>query len=149
MKFIKSMYAIIISSAILPLTALAQFGYPVGGIGINPITTGGFGSGVGGGYTGSGYLQTRAYRFTNFDSLLGLAHTLLGYFQLIIFLLAIAMALVGAWKIIVGGNFEAGRPNLLWAFLGVVIAMLSFAIIPFACWITQASGPACVVGSII
>lgn len=136
MKIINSLYAIIAASAIVPLTALAQFGYPIGG-------------GVGGGYGGSGYLQTRAYKFTSFDSLIGLAHQLLGYFQVIIFLLAIAMALVGAWKIIVGGNFEAGRPNLLWAFIGVVVAMLSFAIIPFACWITQASGPACNIGSII
>ena len=136
MKLINSLYAIIISSAILPFTALAQL-YRFDSF--RSGTPGGFG----GGYGGSGNWSTRSYTITNFESLLGIAQTLLGYFQVIIFILAILFALVGAWKIIAGADFEAGRKNLLYAFVGVVIAMLAFAIIPLACWLTQASGPAC------
>lgn len=148
MKIINSVYAIILSTVVVPLTALAQiggFGYTNPGMGINQFTTGGFG----GGFTGSGNWQTRAPQFTNFNSLLGLAHQLLGYFQVVIFVLAILFALWGALLIVIKGNFAEGRPYLLYAFVGVVIAILSFSIIPLACFFTQASGPACSFGYIL
>lgn len=144
MKHLNSLYAIIVLSAVFPLTTFAQFGYQPNAMNINQFT-GGFGSGL----SGDRSWQTRAYTITNFTSLLNLAHTLLGYFQVIIFLLAILFALVGALLIIVHGNFEAGRAYLLWAFVGAVIALLSFAIIPIACFFTQASGPACTPGYIL
>lgn len=133
MKFINSLYAIIISSAVVPFIALAQNSRfdPYGTDSFRSITPGVIGSGFG----GVNY-QTRAVGITSFESLLALAQRLLGYFQVIIFVVAIAMALYGAFLIVTKGDFKEGRSFLAYAFVGVVIAILSFSIIPIACLMT-------------
>lgn len=135
MKFINSLYAIIVSSVVFPLTTFAQnsrFDPP------------GFDSFRSFGGLGGFNYQTRSLGITSFESLLALAQRLLGYFQVIIFVLAVMMALWGAGQIVVNGKFESGRGFLLYAFVGVIIAILSFSIIPIVCQITGANmSPAC------
>lgn len=143
MKYIRTLYAIVVASVVTPLVAFAQF------------TTGGpYYGGIGGGYTvgvpnyaggygngGFGY-QTRSARFGDIESLITLGQTLLGYFQVIIFLVALFFFLFAAFKF-VKGDAAGGGKMLLNAVWGLAIALLAFSIIPLLCFITQAGGRAC------
>lgn len=146
MKHIRTLYATVVASVSTPLVAFAQF------------TTGGpYYGGIGGGYTvgvpsyagaygggGSYYGQTRSnLQFNNIQSLIGLANTLLGYIQVIIFLVALFYFLWAAYDFVTG-NVKAGTPKLGYAALGIVVAILAFSIIPLICFLTSAqNGPAC------
>ncbi len=138
MKHIRTLYALITASVITPLFAFAQFGpYQSGYQPANPqlFYGGGFGGGGGGGY---GY-QTRAAQFGNIESLIALAQTLLGYAQVIIFVIALFFFLFAAFKF-VKGDVAGGGKTLGFAVIGVVIALLAFSIIPLLCFITQSGG---------
>ena len=138
MKSIRTLYASLVASAALPLTAFAQFGQQ--NFGSNPFSfgiTGGFNGGYGGGFG-----QTRPATIGSFDSLMLVAQRLLGYFQVVIFITALFFMLRGA-LLYVRGNAKDAQPMILNAVIGIVVALLVFTVIPLACWITQSSGPAC------
>lgn len=139
MKLFRSAYLALASSA-LPLVAWAQTYFPGGG---GPQYYYG-GGGVGGYYGNTGFGgyngQTRGAGVTNLQSLLSIVQTLIGYFQVIIFLVSIFYILKAAL------SFARGVPAwepIKFAVYGILIALLAFSVIPLACWITQSSGPAC------
>ncbi len=138
MKYIRAAYGFAIASVIAPLSTFAQqYGYPTIGAGAYPVP----GMGVGG-QGGSYYGQTRGLQVNNFQSVLGVINTLLGYMQVGIFLVALFFFLKGAY-LIVKGDMAGGGKMLLNAAIGVAAAILAFSIIPLVCFVTQSSGPAC------
>lgn len=143
MKHINIVYGVVIASIVTPLLTFAQAfqsGYQ-----INPQFGGGFG---GGGQFGSGFGggfqsgQTRGLQINNFQSILGIINTLLGYMQVGIFLVALFFFLRGAYMMVTG-DIAGGGKMLLNAAIGVAAAILAFSIIPLVCFITQSNGPAC------
>jgi hypothetical protein len=137
MKHIRIIYGIVLASVIAPLFSFAQGG---GSYGMQQFFGGGqFGGGGGG---GSYYGQTRGLQINNFQSILGIINTLLGYMQVGIFLIALFYFLKGAF-LIVKGDMAGGGKMLGLAAVGVAVAILAFSIIPLVCFITQSNGPAC------
>lgn len=144
MKHIRTIYATVLASVITPLIAFAQFttgGPYYGGIGGGysvgvPSYAGAYGGGGGFGY------QTRGARFGDIESLITLAQTLLGYFQVFVFIIALFFFLYAAF-LFVKGDAAGGGKMLLNAVYGILIAILAFSIIPLVCFLTQAGGRAC------
>ncbi len=119
MKFIRAIYGSILPLLAAPLISFAQFRN--GGI-----------SRVGG--SGGG-----------FYALLDVGYKLIGYFQVIIFFVALVYLLRGAFLFTQGKEKEAS-PMILNAVIGIVVALLAFAVIPLICSVTGAGGEACTVG---
>ena len=153
MKYLRSAYALALASVVTPLVTFAQYGpyLPQGGYQTNPQFYYGGGTSYGG-YGGNG--QARGAGITNLQSLLGIVQTLIGYFQVIIFLYALwsilraalTMAGGGSWRGSSdgkGGGSKGASDQVLNAVYGILLALLAFSVIPLACWITQSSGPAC------
>ena len=135
MKYIRTVYGVVIASVVAPLYAFAQFG----GLNIG----GGYGSGVNQFTTGGSYYgQTRGLQINSFQSILGIINTLLGYMQVGIFLVALFFFLRGAYAMVTG-DIAGGGKMLLNAAIGVAVAILAFSVIPLVCFITQSNGPAC------
>ncbi len=80
-----------------------------------------------------------------FTGIINVVYTLIGYFQVIIFLTALVYLLRAAFLFTQGKEKEAS-PMILNAVIGIVVALLAFAVIPFICSITGAGGEACGVG---
>lgn len=136
MKYIISLYGSI-AGAVVPFITHAQ-GYNQ----FSPFNQYGGVQQFGGvGYGGGGY-TTRSVPFTNIESIIALVQTLLGYAQVLIFLVAIGYFLYAA-SLFVRGNSSGGREALLYAMLGIVVGLLAFTIIPILCGVFQAGGRAC------
>ena len=129
--------ALILSHIILPFVSFAQPFIPTPGVPIGPIGGYGYG-GYGGGYGGYG----GRVGFRNIEDVVGFMRTLIGYGQVIIFLIALVFFLTAAFKFI-KGDAAGGRDTLLWAVVGVVVALLAFTIIPVVCALLGANTPAC------
>lgn len=146
MKYIRTALGFITVSVIAPLYTFAQQWGP----GFNNQNAFSFpqyyqtGSGFGGGagMGGSFYGQTRGLQITSFQGVLGIINTLLGYMQVGIFLVALFYFLYGAY-LMVKGDIADGGKMLMNAAIGAGAAILAFSIIPFVCFVTQSSGPAC------
>ena len=138
----------LVANAIVPLTAFAQqgftgsynpfgFGSSNGNVFSNPAYYSG-GGGYGGGFGGA--VQTRpAMPLNNLPSILGIAETILGYFQVIVFIVAIFYILKAAL------SYARGKPDYTsigFAILGMAIAILVFAVPSLICWLTQSTGGA-------
>lgn len=137
MKYIRAAYGFVIASVITPLSAFAQGFSNMQGFSF-PQYYQQTGAGPGTSYYG----QTRGLQVNNFQSVLGVINTLLGYMQVGIFLIALFYFLRGAY-LIVKGDMAGGGKMLLNAAIGVAAAILAFSIIPLVCFVTQSSGPAC------
>ncbi len=140
MKHIKTVYGILISTVVAPLVAFAQ--NPSFQQGFWPTNNYGVSSyGQGGGF-GNPYGQTRSGSITNFQQIITIIQTLLGYMQILVFVAAIFFFLKAAFHFVTGDP-GTGSKTLGWAVIGVIIGLLSFTIIPFICFLTQSGGPAC------
>ena len=149
MKLLRIIYGSLLVSASLPLTSFAQ------GQNLPPfldpsLTGGGFRSGFnfgGGGGYGGGVGASRISTLNGgWPGVLRLVDILLGYFQVIVFLTALFYLLRGAFLFTTGKEKEA-QPMILNAVIGIVVALLAFAVIPIICGITGAGGAACQAGS--
>jgi len=123
----KPLRSLIISGLLWPALALAQ---PYGGS-----------QRYGGPLSGFGREPTRS-NIQDISQLIVVLRGLIGLVQLLLGIFTVVMILVGAFHFI-RGNAESGRKALLWAFVGFIIVILAYAIIPITCTLLQATGPAC------
>jgi len=121
----KTLRFLVTTGLLWPALVLAQpYGYTGGG----PI--GGFGR------------QPTRSNIQDISQLITVLRGLIGLLQLLLGIFTVVMILVGAFHFI-RGNAESGRKALLWAFVGFIIVVLAYAIIPITCTLLQATGPAC------
>ena len=129
-----------IASIAFPLIGFAQVIFP-------PIGGGGYFGPLGGNYGGGGgglgrYSGGGRVGFTNIDQIIDFVRSLIGYGQVILFLVAIVFFLLAAYDFI-KGDPGSGSKKLGYAIVGVIIALLAFTIIPVVCSLLHSNAPAC------
>ncbi len=165
MKFIRATYGSLLVLFSTPITAFAQPGqnYPadpyVNSLYQNSVPPSLLNNSYGGGYSfpganlpplnaGGSYgrgISRVGGSGGGFYALLDVGYKLIGYFQVIIFFVALVYLLRGAFLFTQGKEKEAS-PMILNAVIGIVVALLAFAVIPLICSVTGAGGEACTVG---
>lgn len=123
MKLLKSL---IYSTALIPLVSFAFF------------HAGLYGGG------GDGRRAVRA-QITTFDELLNKIHIFIGWFQAIVFIAAIIWILYAALLFITKSYEDVKTPRtiLIYAVVGIVVALLAYAVVPVICSIIGTGGQAC------
>ena len=92
---------------------------------------------------GGGFDQTPTQTgISDFNQLLNIIRSLIGWGQILAAFVAVIFFLYGGFKFITGDT-AGGRNALVYAAIGLAVAILAFAVVPVVCALLNASGPAC------
>lgn len=118
----------------LPLLSFAQFNF----FGSRGGSYGG-GSYGGGGYGGSGSVAQAPV--SSINDVIGIIDKLIGWGQAILFVIVAIFVLYAAYKFVIGGpeGAKEARGILIYAAVGVVVALLAYAVVPVVCNLTGAN----------
>ncbi len=110
----------------LPVLGFAQFNF-FGGRG------GSYGGGYGGGGYGAGGGSAVQAPVSGINDIIRIVDTLIGWGQAILFVIVAAMVLYAAYLFVTQHNYKEAKDVLIYAAIGVAVALLAYAVVPVVC----------------